>query len=51
MPRPLYLSVQFKQLVQGLQVKLAAEEDRASGLASVSLLDLLIGLPRLESFR
>ena len=50
-PRPLKFSVQFKQLVQGLQVKLAAEEDRASGLASVSLLDLLTGLPRLESFR
>ena len=49
-PHPLYFSVQFKQLVHGLQVILAAEEDRTSGLASVLLLDLLIGLPRLESF-
>ena len=50
-PRPLYFSVQFKHMVQGLQFILKAEEDRTSDLAGVFLGDLLIGLPRLESFR
>ena len=32
-PAPFIIQFKFKQLVLGLQVKLAAEEDRASGLA------------------
>ena len=41
-PAPFIIQFKFKQLVLGLQVKLAAEEDRASGLADVLLLDLLL---------
>ena len=50
-PRPIYFSVQFKHMVLGLHVILAAEEDRTSDLASLFLVDLPMGLPRLESFR
>ena len=50
-PRPIYFSVQFKHMVLGLHIILAAEEDRTSDLASLFLVDLPMGLPRLESFR